>query len=99
MDCAPEMGYHNVNLALVDDKLDVREPEAILYEAGPDGTRKLVAVEWVVPDKGQDTPKLFGRKFDEGQLPGHFTLHAWLYKDNPKGLFTGFNPTVKCPAP
>lgn len=95
-DCVPKMGYHYVNPAYL-GSLDPATPAALLYEKGPRG-RKLIAVEWVVEDKGQDTPELFGQKFDEGQLPGHFTLHAWIYKTNPDGLFEGFNRTVKCPA-
>jgi hypothetical protein len=99
-DCVPEMGYHNVNFALVDGKVDVREPEAILYEARPDGTRELVAVEWAVPiEATPSAPKLFGKAFSKDEELGLYTLHAWIYKDNPDGLFTAFNPTVKCPAP
>lgn len=26
----------------------------------------------------------------------HYELHMWLYKDNPKGMFEPFNPTVVC---
>jgi hypothetical protein len=29
------MGYHYVNTTLLDDKLDVNAPEAVLYEPGP----------------------------------------------------------------
>lgn len=95
--CVPSMGYHYVNRANI-GSLDPAKPAALLYEDGPRG-RKLIAVEWVVPDTGQDTPKLFGQKFDEGHRTGVFTLHAWLYKRNPDGLFQGFNSTVKCKAP
>ena len=27
-------------------------------------------------------------------IPAFFSLHVWLYKDNPSGLFAPFNPTV-----
>lgn len=95
--CVPNMGYHYVNPANI-GSLDPAKPAALLYEDGPHG-RKLIAVEWVVADTGQETPKLFGQKFEEGQRVGLFTLHAWLYKQNPDGLFKAFNSTVKCPAP
>ncbi|MEU5044122.1 hypothetical protein [Streptomyces griseorubiginosus] len=95
--CVPSMGYHYVNPNHI-GSLDPGKPAALLYEDGPHG-RKLIGVEWVVADTGQDAPKLFGQKFDEGQRAGLFTLHAWLYKENPDGLFKGFNPTVQCPAP
>lgn len=26
----------------------------------------------------------------------HYELHIWLYKDNPSGLFTPYNPAVSC---
>ncbi|MEU6379959.1 hypothetical protein [Streptomyces sp. NPDC046909] len=97
-DCVPEMGYHYVNPANI-GSLDPSTPAALLYEGGSNtASRKLIAVEWVVQDTGQATPTLFGQTFDEGQLPGYFTLHAWIYKTNPDGLFEGFNPKVKCPA-
>lgn len=90
------MGYHYVNPAYI-GSLDPATPAALLYEDGLAGTRKLVAVEWIVKDEGQATPTLFGETFQKGQLPGHFTLHAWIYKPNPSGLFAPWNPKVKCP--
>jgi hypothetical protein len=96
-ECVPRMGYHYVNPEYI-DSLDPAEPAALLYEDDPGQTRKLIAVEWVVKDTGQETPELFGQEFDEGQFPGYFTLHAWLYKANPDGLLNGYNPEVICPA-
>lgn len=100
------MGYHYVNPANI-DSLDPAKPAALLYAdgfkneytGGPDfgGARKLVAVEWVVKDKGQAAPTLFGQTFQKDQLPGYFTLHAWLYKPNSAGLFAAWNPEVVCP--
>jgi hypothetical protein len=26
----------------------------------------------------------------------HWSLHVWLYEDNPNGVFTPFNPNVSC---
>jgi hypothetical protein len=26
----------------------------------------------------------------------HYDLHAWIYRDNPKGLFSSWNPAVSC---
>lgn len=31
-------------------------------------------------------------------FPPHYALHIWLYKFNPAGLFTPWNPKVSCPA-
>lgn len=55
-------------------------------------------MEWVVADTGQDTPELFGEKFDEGQESGRFTLHPWICKTNPGELFNATHPDVTCPA-
>ncbi|MET9437724.1 hypothetical protein [Streptomyces sp. NPDC006551] len=64
------------------------------------GERKLVALEWVVPNTGQPRPQIFGRGFDDPEvIPGVgdvYTLHAWLFKKNPKGVFVPYNPRVKC---
>ncbi|MDH6217695.1 hypothetical protein [Streptomyces pseudovenezuelae] len=100
------MGYHYVNPANI-GSLDPEKPAALLYAEGSKNAyadiadfgsgRKLVAVEWVVKDEGQAAPTLFGQTFQKDQLPGHFTLHAWIYKPNSKGLFASWNPLVVCP--
>jgi len=93
------MGYHYVNPANI-DSVDPQKPAALVYADGSDFAdgRKLVAVEWIVKDTGQATsPTLFGQTFQKGQLPGYFTLHAWLYKPNSAGLFASWNPEVVCP--
>jgi hypothetical protein len=28
----------------------------------------------------------------------HYDLHVWLWKDNPKGMFTSTNAALKCTA-
>lgn len=47
-------------------------------------------------------PQVFGSSF-EGPMPGHiegmpwhFDKHVWLYKKNPHGIFTEWNPRVTC---
>ncbi|MEW2523289.1 hypothetical protein [Streptomyces sp. NPDC047071] len=103
------MGYHYVNPANF-GSVDPAKPAALLYEETADGKRKLIAVEWIVIDADQDKstdddrPVLFGRPFDgpmDGHVPGmpiHYDLHAWLYKDNPSGRLSPWNPDVHCPA-
>jgi hypothetical protein len=102
------MGYHYLNFRRVDHRLVVEEPEAVLYAPSGDGGRKLVAIEYVVPDSDQnlatdhDRPTLFGRAFD-GPMPGHapgmpihYDLHVWAWEANPDGLFNQYNPNVSC---
>lgn len=94
------MGVHWVNDALVDPVFDPLHPEALLYEPGPNGQEKLVGVEYIVIDVGQEAPTFAGQAFDVGGSPvpvDHWTLHVWLWKDNPAGLFMPFNPNVVCP--
>lgn len=97
------MGYHYVNPAYV-GSLDPTKPAVVIY--APDhgtGKRELVALEYIVRNTGQPRPKLFGHDFDGPAVtPGvgdSYTLHAWLFKRNPKGVFTPYNPRVHCTCP
>ncbi|MFB7517769.1 hypothetical protein [Streptomyces sp. NPDC056144] len=94
------MGYHYVKPALL-GSVDPAKPTAMLYEKNEKtGKRELVAVEWVVPNTGQPRPRLFDRGFDGPfdfpPVGPHYSLHAWIYKKNPKGVFTPYNPRVHC---
>jgi hypothetical protein len=103
------MGIHYSNPRLIEDpRLQIRRPEILVYE--PRGERRrLVAVEYYRADADgrldtdDDRPYLFGRGFDgpmEGHEPGmpvHYDLHAWIWKQNPAGVFAQFNPRVSCP--
>jgi len=94
------MGFHWGNDALVDPVFDPVNPEAVLYEPGPTGQLHLVAVEYIVIDVGQPAPTFGGQLFDVGGTPvpvPHWSLHVWVHKHNPNGLFTPFNPAVVCP--
>lgn len=94
------MGFHRVNSGLVDPAFDPLAPEAVLCEPGPTGQLRLVAVEYIVIDVGQPAPTFAGQPFDGGGAPipvAHWTLHVWVHKDNPAGLFAPFNPDVVCP--
>jgi len=99
--CVPGMGHHYVNAANV-GQTDPAKPAALLYETGPNGLR-LVAVEWVVQAKdGVTRPTMFGQDFQgpdalPAPLGSSYTLHAWVYKKNPSGLFNPTHPDVKCP--
>ncbi len=104
------MGIHYLNPALAGDtRVDRRRPELLLYEPRADGRLRLAGVEWFVADADQDLatdgdrPSLFGRGFD-GPMPGHepgmpmhYDLHAWVFKRNPAGVLSPWNPRVSCP--
>src|SRR4249919_3072872 len=99
------MGVHFVNLTIKGPP-DPMKPNVLIYE--PVGKKlKLVAVEWLVPltPESKQAPSLFGQTFMgpmEGHEPlipkefVHYDLHAWLFKDNPLGMFAATNPKVNC---
>jgi hypothetical protein len=102
------MGIHYVNGALVGDaKLDVARPEALVYEPGNSGLR-LVALEYIVfkdvweAAGNTSRPSLFGTTFDftpspnRYGIPAFYSLHAWIWKPNPVGMFMPWNPRVTC---
>jgi hypothetical protein len=99
------MGIHFVNLT-IQGPPDPMKPNVLIYE--PVGKElKLVAVEWLVPltPDLKQRPSLFGQPFMgpmEGHEPliakdyVHYDLHAWLFKNNPLGMFAPTNPEVSC---
>ena len=101
---AGAMGYHYFNKALIDDNtIDVLRPEGLVYAPGPDGQLRLVAVEYVVPGllsnpPGVGTaPTIFGQQMVI-LVPavGFYTLHAWIWSNNPAGILASWSPAVTC---
>jgi len=93
------MGFHWVNPSLVDDVFDPLKPEAVLYAPGPNGSLRLVALEYIVMNFNQAAPMFGSQPFDVEGVPGlppHWSLHVWLYEDNPSGIFVPFNPNISC---
>ena len=86
-------------------KIDVDQPEILVYEPRNNGTLKLVALEYLVfasDWNATSKPRLFGTDFDTLQpgnrygLPLSYALHAWLWKPNPNGMLKPYNPRVDC---
>lgn len=80
-------------------------PHAVLYDLTDDGGFEPLGVKWLVPAAEADgAPELFGTKFDgpldpaAPTLPRHYALHAWLFRENPDGVFARYNPAVDPPA-
>jgi len=101
---AGAMGYHYFNKRLIDDNVvDVLTPEGLVYSPGPDGKLQLVAVEYVVPGAFSNppgvsvAPTVFGREMVI-LVPqvGFYTLHAWIWSNNPAGQFAHWSPEVSC---
>jgi len=95
------MGLHYLNGALLDGTVDAAAPEALVYEMREDGQLKLVGLEYLVPEELVDPdnpPELFGDQFHpHGVLP-FWILHVWIWRPNPSGMFSDYNPAVgMCP--
>ena len=103
------MGVHYVNGDLVgDDTVNALHPEAMVYQPIPGHPLRLVAVEYVVfkaawAKTHTGRPHLFGQTFmlspagNRFGLPAFYSLHAWIWKHNPAGMFEMWNPNVTCP--
>jgi hypothetical protein len=92
------MGYHYVNTALLDGQVSIASPEAVLYEPGPNGQLRLVALEYVIPKSAwtqSDPPVLLGQQFTLNVFD-LWALHVWVWKRNPSGMFADWNPDVNC---
>ena len=101
------MGQHYVNGALVGDgEIDVTRPEALIYESSPAGMQ-LLGVEYVVFADAwlmhhSGPPVLEGQTFvlvtapNRFNLPAHFELHVWAWRENPLGAFVDWNNQVTC---
>jgi len=102
------MGVHFLNPANIGPKLEPTKPQILIYEQVGDKL-VLTAAEWFVPVEvaGGVAPSIFGQTLmgpmngHEPIIPAalkHYDLHVWLWKDNPKGMFTSTNAAVKCAA-
>jgi hypothetical protein len=103
------MGIHFVNGDLVGNANEaLKHPEAVIYEPEANGNVHLVALEYVVLQSAwtgaghKNPPSLFGHQFmfnkspNRFGLPPFYSLHAWIWKQNPRGMFYPWNPNVSC---
>jgi hypothetical protein len=98
------MGIHMLDTrpgGRLDGTLDPANPEALLYEKRNNGTFKLTGVEYIVAGGAQ--PELYGQGFADTNLARFgspdanvWTLHAWVWKPNPDGMFDPWNTRVTC---
>lgn len=93
----PGMGFHYLNPSLLDDTFDPAAPELLVYS--PDqqlGKLRLVAVEYAVP-LDNPAPEGFFGDADHWHAEtdfGIWSLHAWVWLNNPNGIFEPLNPRV-----
>ena len=95
----PGMGVHYLNPDLVDDRFEVERPEILLFVENDQGEMELVAVEYVTPIADLAAPPAapsgFTGNTDAWTVNTTFslwTLHAWVWMDNPDGVFASHHP-------
>lgn len=81
---------------LTDGRIDPSLPDALIYEPTADGRLRLVGVELAEPNTGQAAPRFLGHTFQEEDEFGVYGLHAWVWSENPNGMFAETNPRVSC---
>jgi hypothetical protein len=98
------MGIHYVRN--IDDSVSATDPEAMVYEVTPDGATRLVAVEYIVPEEFVEDedgnvmslPNVLGQDFHKHSFLPVYILHAWVWEENPSGVYADYNPNVGgCP--
>jgi hypothetical protein len=95
------MGFHIGNPDRINATVELERPEVLLFEPKTGGARELVAVEYVVPFgawTASSPPVLMGQTFKRNEEFGLWALHVWLYRENPSGIFSDWNPSVSCAA-
>lgn len=93
--CVPHMGFHYVrSIAASGEELNPTVPNILVYAPQPNGTLRLVAVEYA----SWSPASLFDQALDPpGQNgPPFYTLHAWIWQANPDGIFAAHNPNITC---
>jgi len=94
------MGFHYGKTGLINGTASVETPQLLLYEPEKNGRLRLVAVEYIIPysfhSRSAAPPRLFNQDFQKVDSFGLWGLHAWVWKENPSGMFAAWNPTVNC---
>jgi hypothetical protein len=99
------MGYHYFNSTKMDDpSINEDDPEVLVYHTADDGSLVLGAVEWVVPKSAWEAagntapPVVFGHTLHViNPVLNWYIEHAWIWTENPSGMFSDWNPKVTCP--
>ncbi|HSF36906.1 MAG TPA: hypothetical protein VLA70_12375 [Nocardioides sp.] len=101
------MGYHYFNADLMaTDEVELLRPEVLVYAPDDDGRLHLAAVEWVArsatsnPPGVSTAPSVLGMPMHiiapAPAGPAFYLTHAWVWKENPAGMFADWNPDVTC---
>ena len=100
------------NPAAGDAVIDPLRPEMLLFERRADGEMHLVGVEYLVFKAawereygvGAAPPTVLGQPLPlsshtfvtGGPSIDHYEVHVWVWSNNPLGMFSPWNPGVRC---
>jgi hypothetical protein len=94
------MGFHYGRVEFIDGTATVDKPQLLLYEPEKNGELRLVAVEYIIPysfvPRSATPPRLFNQNFQQVDAFQLWGLHAWVWRENPSGMFASWNPRVDC---
>jgi len=94
----PNMGRHFLKRAQLDATFDAERPELLVYKEEPGGLLTLVSLEYAVPlNLSATAPAGFTGGRDgwfADQTFQLWTLHAWVWRANPEGVFHATNRLV-----
>lgn len=100
------MGVHYIHPGRAGDgRLELTEPDVLMYEPQSDGSMQLVGVEYILFEKdwsGDAPPEFLGRTLQRKAAVGDnpvdpfYEVHVWHWRHNPTGLFSDWNPHVSC---
>lgn len=82
-----------------DGKPQYNAPEILVYAPEENGKLRLAAIQFAVPFNAwtsDNPPELFGQQFHKNAVFGLWVLQAWIWKGNPSGMFTDYNPLATC---
>lgn len=94
------MGFHYTRSdkdLIGDGRVDLFEPEFLVYSPQKNGGRKFSALDYFVPYDTwphADPPSLLGVPFAREDGFGAYVLHIWIFWHNPAGIFENYNPDV-----
>ena len=94
------MGVRYVNAGYLRDKaVDLKRPQALLYDPQPDGSMMLLAVQYMAatgPANLEGQPFAFIGKPSVYDVEPFYELTVWAWASNPQGAFADINPQVSC---
>jgi hypothetical protein len=94
------MGFHYTYARrdlINDGRVELLEPEFLVYAPKPNGGVKFAALDYFVPYNtwtAPEPPSLLGRSFAREDDFQAYVMHIWLFWQNPAGMFENYNPEV-----